>query len=445
MRRPAVWGMRPVFLDDVPLFRPEAVLARGQRQLGSIVLANRPASWLLAGAVACLVIALLALLWYGQYTRRAAVSGYLIPGAGVQRVHSPMGGRVVAVHVQEGQLVAAGAALVTVADERIGADGAGARAAMSRQIERRVASLRRSMAEQTALFGQLREGLEQRTAALVQERDQLQGEIATQRARLRYAEATRGRYLELSAQGFVSASTEQERAEAVLAQQARLQAMARSHTALQRELLGLRAELAALPMRERTALADLERAQAEATQDGIENQSRASVVVVAGQGGRVSGLAVSPAQPVGPDRPLLTLVPDGAPLEAHLFAPSRAIGFVRPGQAVALRYSAFPYQKFGHHRGVITEVSGTPLGPAELDYPLAARAGATAIAPGPAVPAEPLYRIKARLERQTASAYGQPQPLQPGLQLDADLLLDRRTLFEWVFEAAYSLRGRYAP
>src|SRR5690606_12285983 len=109
-------------------------------------------------------------LWHGQYTRRAAVSGYLIPGAGVQRVHSPMGGRVVAVHVREGQWVPAGEALVTVVDERIGADGAEARAAMARQIERRVASLRRSMAEQTALFGQLREGLEQRIAALVQER-----------------------------------------------------------------------------------------------------------------------------------------------------------------------------------------------------------------------------------------------------------------------------------
>lgn len=448
MRRPTAWGMRPVSLDDAPLFRPEAVLARGQRQLGTIVLANRPASWALAGAVACLVIALLVLLWYGQYTRRTAVSGYLIPGAGVQRVHSPMAGRVVDLHVEEGQLVAAGAALVTVADERIGADGAGARAAMSRQIERRVASLRRSMAEQTALFGQLREGLQQRIATLVQERDQLEGEIATQRARLRYAEATRGRYLALSAQGFVSAGAEQERAEAVLDQQARLQAMARGRTALQRELLGLRAELAGLPMRERTALAELDRARAEAAQEGIENQARAAVVVVAGQAGRVSGLAVARGQAVGPDRPLLSLVPEGAPLEAHLFAPSRAIGFVRPGQAVALRYSAFPYQKFGHHRGVITEVSRTPLGPAELDYPLAAHAGAAAPAAAqtlPAAPNEPLYRIKARLERQTASAYGQPQPLQPGLQLDADLLLDRRTLFEWIFEAAYSLRGRYAP
>ncbi len=37
------------------------------------------------------------------------------------------------------------------------------------------------------------------------------------------------------------------------------------------------------------------------------------------------------------NQPLLTLLPTDAILEAHLFAPSKAVGFVEPGQHVRVR------------------------------------------------------------------------------------------------------------
>ena len=58
---------------------------------------------------------------------------------------------------------------------------------------------------------------------------------------------------------------------------------------------------------------------------------------------------------------LASLVPSGAQLQAHLFAPSGAVGFVRPRQEVRLRFEAFPYQKFGHQTGHVLQVSRTPL------------------------------------------------------------------------------------
>jgi membrane fusion protein len=126
-------------------------------------------------------------------------------------------------------------------------------------------------------------------------------------------------------------------------------------------------------------------------------------------------------------------VPSGATLEAHLYAPSRSVGFVRAGQQVLLRYRAYPYQKFGHHRGVISSVSRTAIDPSELPAGFAA-AGA---------PAEPLYRITVRLERQFVSAYGEDVRLQPGMQLDADVVLERRRLYEWVLDPIYALTGTW--
>ena len=129
-------------------------------------------------------------------------------------------------------------------------------------------------------------------------------------------------------------------------------------------------------------------------------------------------------------------MPAGATLRAQLFAPSSAVGFVRPTQPVLLRYQAFPYQKFGHHAGQVLQVSRTPLQAAELaSLPLPESLKA-------APSAEPLYRITVLLDEQAVQAYGQAQPLAAGMQLEADVLLDRRRLIEWIFEPLFSVAGK---
>ena len=55
---------------------------------------------------------------------------------------------------------------------------------------------------------------------------------------------------------------------------------------------------------------------------------------------------------------------------------------------------------------------------------------------------EPLYRITVALDRPHAMAHGQPQPLAAGMQLEADVLLERRRLLEWLFEPLIGLADR---
>ena len=130
-------------------------------------------------------------------------------------------------------------------------------------------------------------------------------------------------------------------------------------------------------------------------------------------------------------------------MQAQLFAPSSAVGFLRPAQRVQLRYQAFPYQKFGHHPGQVLQVSRTPLQAADLaSLPLSAGSVTGVGADGTPLAAEPLYRITVALDEQTVQAYGVAQPLVAGMQLEADVLLDRRRLIEWIFEPLLSVTGR---
>lgn len=430
------------------LFRTEAHAAQQQKHLGSIVVRSPLVFWLLTLAVLLFSVLIMALFAWGEYTRRSTLSGYVLPGAGVVRVHSPSSGRVSDVRVVEGQRVVAGERLLTVVDERHREDGGEARAAEQRLIQARQSSLRMVQTQQRELFALTRTGLRDRLLALRRELEQLVTEQKNFLKRLELAQTTEQRFRELRGQGFVSESQLQEKIEAVSEQVSRMQAQARGQIAIEREIANTQTELAVLPMREQTQLAELARSLSVAEQELIEAQARREVVVTAPQAGIVSGLTAKPGNAVAPEHSLLTLIPDssaGSTLEAHLFAQSKDAGFVRKGQTVLIRYQAFPYQKFGHYKGSVVEISKTPLSPAELIYPVAKRVEISSLIPAiPSLsPSDPMYRIRVTLERQTAIAYGVAQSLQPGMQLEADIMLDTRTLLEWVFEPLYSLRGKY--
>lgn len=48
------------------------------------------------------------------------------------------------------------------------------------------------------------------------------------------------------------------------------------------------------------------------------------------------------------------------------------------------------------------------------------------------------------LDRQTVRALGQDEALKPGMLLEADILGERRALWEWALEPLYALHGRMA-
>lgn len=430
------------------LFRNEALQNQQQKYYGAIILRSPKVFIWLSTAVLCFAVLLLALLIWGEYTRRASLSGYVIPEGGVLRVYSPLAGRVSALHVHEGQEVEVGHALVTVLDERFREQGPESRSAVLAQIESKQRSLRSVVGEQKQLYERTRIGLKTRIQALERELAQLQDEQKTLQQRLELATTMEQRFKDLHAQNFVSVVQLQDKTEATSELRYRVQLNERNQTSIARELQSLQTELEVLPMRERTQLSELERNLQGAQQELIETQSKREMVVRAPTAGRVTGMSAKLGAGVDPERPLMTFVPldaDKAALEVHLFAPSKDAGFIRPGQSVRIRYQAYPYQKFGHYDGLVQEVSGSPMLPAELPYPVAAKSeGLSLLAGLPAMPnTDPMFRIRIRPQNPYVMAYGQKQALQPGMQVEADVMLDTRSLLEWIFEPLLSVRGKY--
>lgn len=263
-------------------------------------------------------------------------------------------------------------------------------------------------------------------------------ECSLQQRRLELARKTLDRNEQLAKEGFVAAAQVQTRQEELIDVAARLQSLERTRLALQHDLQTLVGEHAALAAQLEADLNQIERSRAALKQEATENAARTSTVITAPYAGTVTALDLRPGQSVQMGQTLATLVPVADPkqpaLQAHLFAPSYTAGFVRPGQTVYLRYAAYPYQKFGLHTGHITAVSATPFAPNELPPNLAqqlvAQAGSN----------EALYRINVELDAQNIQVYGDSWPLKAGLTLEADVLQERRKVWEWVLEPVLAAR-----
>lgn len=412
-----------------PLFRPEAVQAQQQQWLGRVQIA-RPLSltWLTLG-VALLALVTAAFLWLAEYTRKAPASGVLVPDLGLLRLVPSAPGTVIERRVREGQSVREGDLLFVLAQDRDTRDDA-ARDTLQGSLDERRRSLDDAARQQRALADARQQSLQRRLDALAGESSRIDAELALHRRRLELAQASLARLQSLQSQAFISPAQLQAKDEEVLGLQAQGQALERQRSALERERAEIDGELRRVPLELAAALGAIERSVAELSREGASQQGVRRIEVRALQDGTVGAVLAEPGQSVSAPAALATLVPAGSTLQAQLFAPSRAIGFVQPGQAVRLRFEAFPYQRYGHREGRVVEVSRTPLASADL-----ATQGAGSAAGG-----EPLFRITVALAPAADAQSG--LPLAAGMRLSADLLLERRRLIEWLFEPLLALEDR---
>jgi membrane fusion protein len=414
------------------LFRPEALEHQRQAWLGDMQLLRPLSLRLLTATVLLVLAAVLAFLWWGEYTRKARVAGVLVPDHGVIRLLPPQEAVVLERHAVEGARVARGDVLFVLSLERSSAAG-DTQASVQRSLRERERSLADSAAQQALLTQAQAAALDQRLADMRRERGQRLSEALLHKQRLTLAGDALARLESLRRDNFISAAQLQAKHEELLGLQAQLQALERDAAAHERAIAALEAERRELPLRAQAQQGEIQRERAELAQLAAESEAKRRLVVQAPADGVVSAVLAQPGQTVTPTAALASLVPADSQLQAHLYAPSSAVGFVRPDQTVLLRYQAYAYQKFGHQRGRVLQVSRTPLSAADQS----ALAGAQ-----PQAALEPLYRITVALDKQQVSAYGQDISLVPGMQLDADVLLDRRRLIEWIFEPLLGLGGR---
>jgi membrane fusion protein len=409
------------------LFRQEAIdFQRHHRQWGNVglfqPLSTKIITWFIAASVAVLV----AFLFFAQYARKETVTGYLTPTAGTAKIFAFQQGTIKEVYVKEGQLVEKGQPVLAIETSQIAANGQDINASMLATLETQRSLLTNQIAAEQERTKSEQARLTALVGGLKTETSELQAQIESQKEGIQVSDGLVSSVTGLRAKGLISELEYRKRELAALEQRQRLNSLKQQLAERQNQLTETRYSLEQLPTVMAGKIQSLRGELATAEQRIAEITGRRAYVIRAPATGRISTLQATVGQFADPRRPQMEIIPNGSILQAELFVPTRAIGFVQPGQKVRILYEAFPYQQFGTYGGRVNEISRTILTKSDTSGPIELK--------------EPAYRVMAALERQEVDAYRKPIPLQTDMLLRADIILEKRSLIRWLLDPLLSVR-----
>jgi membrane fusion protein len=410
------------------LFRREAIEARRDRLTGTVVAATPPRAGIYTILIVGICAAMLLIVTLGQFASRAHVTGVVAYDRGIARIYPPAIAEIRAIHVHEGDMVQAGTPLLTIAlSQGRNADGDGVASQLA-QISRQDDELVRQQQLGTMLGTSETQGLAQQRDALRAAIASLKRQAVIAAEQVRIAESQGARAGRLARASAGSVRQAEEAKGVTLTRRADREAIEERIITQQEALRSTEAQIAQREMGTRQTLSQIAGRRAELAAQRALVLRLDRLVLTAPIAGRVGDLIGQVGSRARPETSLVTVIPDDSRLEAWLYTPTRAAGFVQVGQEVRLQFDAFPFQKYGAGRGVVTEISRVPT-------------DANAIDPGLKID-QPVFRIRVRIDRGTSKPGAADRPLRPGMTLAANLVLERRSLWEVLLDPLLrALRG----
>lgn len=409
------------------IFRSQAVEHRRQRLMGDVVVVDSKFSgWFVASSA---VVFVAALIWVatGKYARSEVVPGLVVTSIPTVRVYASRSGVVARLMVRDGQQVVKGQALAYVQVDRLDSTSKGAAQRSADSIRRQLTLAEEKLATVEVATESERKRLIASISSNKAQTSSIVRQQSLQRSMVDASGAMLDRLEPLVATGYISHFDVERRKQERMAAQQQLEQLRQQEAQLVGQRAEIQAQLEMLPVNLSRQKSDLG-AQLETLQ---QEMARASVdigyIIVSPVTGRITSLQGAMGKVTDPTKSLLTVIPHGSEFEVAAFVPTRASGFIKPGQHVRLMYDAYPYRKFGSYDGVITEISSSALAPSEVDAAIELK--------------EPVYvaKIKPAEQRIQARAGGR---LQAGMTLTASISVDRRSFLDWLLEPINSVRNR---
>lgn len=411
------------------LFRKEAVDHQKDRLMGDVVLLQ-PLSFAVLTIVALVIAAMVVgLLFWGTYARKETVRGYLSPDKGIVKIFAPSSGTVTDILVEEGQYVEAGQPLIKMALERSNESGDDVDSLIIDEIQRELDELEIRIQDEKTLEAAELKRLETQLLGLREELTQIQETLSIHEQRVTISKERVEANRQLLNKKLLSQKDFDKIQEEHLSLLQQQQELLRNLITKRNNIVELEGQIVSYPMQVKAKIGALQKERSDLKQRLYEIEGRRIFEIKAPVAGTVDGLTVNPGEWSGTQASsLLAIIPENSVLRAELYVPTRAIGFVEVGQKVRVRFDAFPHQRYGVYEGTIESISGHIMHPQELTIPNDIQ--------------EPVYRVVVVLSTQSIQAYGKDMPLQAGMSIEADIIIDRQSLLDWILDPIYSLKGK---
>lgn len=409
------------------LFRQEALEAKKTKVLGSVALYCPPFRWLIITLVCALVAVLITFCIFGSYTKRETAKGVLVPENGMMTITAMTAGTVITLPAHEGDRLEKGAQVASISSE-ISTRFGQTREAIARQLDLQQEGLKQQLSNLEQLNAETLKSLQEKASLLQQQSVELDTIYRQRTEQIGLAKKQLDKARAMRAEGYASNTEVEKQQNDMLDASVRLQDVARQRIDVRQQLSQARQQLREQPITYSQQKNDIKQKLSEIAQSMMENESRRSVDLRTPERGTVSAVLVKQGQIVSAGQTLAIILPGNAHLQARIMLSSRAVGFIRPGQRVVLRYQSFPWQTFGQQYGTVKDISTSALSPQEIST-----------ITGDSQVQEPMYQVKVAVDHQTVQAYGKEVSLRAGSGLEADFIVDKRRIYQWVLEPLNAL------
>ncbi|MBV9482562.1 MAG: HlyD family efflux transporter periplasmic adaptor subunit [Acidobacteria bacterium] len=392
-----------------------------------------------------LAAAIAALITFGSYARRINMEGTILPRMGLIAVSSPSAGWIATLAVQEGETVEKDTLLYTLDMDTTTKGGKTQQQIINAETAERE-MLTREAERKTQIDEEIQRQLRKKIDNLNMQIGQISGQIILHQSFYETINKEYNLFLNLLERRQATLNEMEAREQAWMQAQSKLEDLEGSKLRLIGELDDAQYQLTSIGISTADEIDGLKNRIFDIDEKLANSEARRSIEVRAPEAGVVTAIIGHPGQVVGSGAPMMKIVPKHAAMRAELLAPSNAIGFIHQGDRVLLRYSAFPYQKFGEYWGTVVAVSDAALTPEEVQSLMMGAQPSNHSATLGLLPTKdtgPFYRVIVKPDSQFVNVYGKNRKLPVNMQVQGYAILDRRPLYQWIVEPLYDV-GRIA-
>ncbi len=167
-----------------------------------------------------------------------------------------------------------------------------------------------------------------------------------------------------------------------------------------------------------------------------ESDASGTLIIKAPVTGKVENLALTEGQMFSLGDSLAQILPGSQQhYQLMLWLPNNSLPFVHENDPVNIRYTAYPFEKYGQFPGKISSISRIPATDSEIMHYSSSR---------PAELQQPskqaYYRTMVAIEDQIIIRNKKSLPISNGMSAEVTLFLEKRPLYQWILSPYYDIK-----
>ncbi len=416
------------------LFRQEAVEHQRAKWVGKALLISGTPAWIIATLSLFFFIVLVLFLIFCNYTRKVNIYGEIVTNPRPVNLFSPQQGFISESFVNVGDVVKKGQSIYQLDVSRVTNSGkvsATTRIALNNQLLQIDAIINKLESNKKIAIENIKNQKAKYEVAYEQSRRVLDNAYKG----VEFAKKNMQSYEEYQQRGLITKDQLINQTYSYYQQQNIFQNLYSENIQESLQIASLESDIVTKAADFDNQISQFQFQKNELKKNLAEVDASETLIISSPADGRIESLSVTPGQMVSIGDSLAQLIPKIDPAYyLVLWVPNNSIPYISVGDAINIRYDAFPFEKFGQFHGDIESIAYVPASSQEMMTYNSSPAYQTA------EPKEAYYKIMVSLERNTFKYQSKKLKLSSGMRAKSTLFLERRPLYQWMFSPFYDIK-----